>query len=111
MALICDETGKYIEYGEILMAGTRKDVGFFSALSQEVLTHIPESKKRTTCCKPSEGGVDIHHAESTRNWDDSYTLVGFNERDFAFSISQETAEQFLPNHLKRYPPAPTIIVE
>lgn len=110
MALICDETGRYFEYGEILMAGTRKDVGFFSALSQEALTYIPESKKRTTCCKPAEGGVDIHQAISTRNYDNGYCFMYFEIKDFAFSISQETAEQFLPNHLKRYPPAPTIIV-
>ena len=62
MSLLCDETDRDIEYGDVLMAGTRGDVEFYSALSQEVLGLIPESEKLPTPCEPSEGGVNIHEA-------------------------------------------------
>ena len=106
MSLLCDETGRDIEYGDILMAGTRYDVNFYSALSQEVLGRIPKSEKRPTPCDPSEGGVDIHEASSSRNLNGSYTISGFTLGEFRFSISKETAEKYLPKHARRYP-APT----
>ena len=103
MSLICDETGKDIEYGDVLMAGARRDISFFSALSQEVLKQIPDSKKLSTQRNPIKGGVDIHEATSSRNFNGSYTFCDFQLGKFLFSISQETAMKYLPNHIKRYP--------
>ena len=103
MSLICDETGRDIEYADILMAGTRGDVEFFSALSQEVLGRIPESETRPTPCEPGDGGVNIHEANSSRNFNGSYTITGFTLGEFLFSISKETAEKYLAKHVRRYP--------
>ncbi len=103
MSLICDETGKYIEYGDVLMAGARSDVDFFSALSQEVLKQIPDSEKLPKPRDPINGGVNIHEATSLRNFNGSYTLCDFQLGKFLFSISQETAVKYLPRHIKRYP--------
>ena len=103
MSLLCDETDRDIEYGQVLMAGTRGDVEFYSALSQEVLGHIPETEKRPTPCEPGDGGVDIHEASSTQNMNGSYTISDFTLGKFLFSLSRETAEKYLPNHVRRYP--------
>jgi len=103
MSLLCDETGRDIEYGDVLMAGTRGDVEFYSALSQEVLGRIPDSEKRATPCEPGDGGVNIHEASSSRNFSGSYTISGFALGEFRFSISKETAEKYLPKHARRYP--------
>ncbi|GEM_PF-2944231 len=103
MSLICDETDRDIEYGDVLMAGTRDDVEFYAALSQEALGRIPESEKRPTPCEPNENGVNIHEAMSSRNFNGSYTVSDFELGEFRFSISKETAKRCLPKHIKRYP--------
>jgi len=103
MSLICDETKRYIKYGDVLRAGTRGDVEFYSALSQEVLGRIQDSEKRQTPCEPGDGGVNIHEASSSRNFNGSYTLSDFTLREFLFSISKKTAEKYLPTHARRYP--------
>lgn len=101
MSLVCDENGRYIEFGEQLMAGTRSDVKFYSALCKEVFDKIPESERRTEPCKPGDGGVDIHEATSTKNLNGSYTVRNFTLGDFCFSITQDVVERCLPNHIKR----------
>ncbi len=107
MSLLCAETGRDIKYGDVLMAGTRGDMGIYSALSWEVLGRIPEAEKRPTPCEPGGGGVDIHEASSSRNLTGSYTLLDFTLGKFRFSISKETAEKYLPKHAGHYPaPAP-----
>jgi len=104
MSLLCDETKQDIKYGDTLRAGTRGDVEFYSALSQKVLGRIPESERRPTPCQPDDdGGVDIHEASSSRNFNGSYTLSDFTLGVFLFSISKETAEKYLPKHIRRYP--------
>ena len=103
MSLYCDETERDIEYGSPLMAGTRGDVEFYSALSQDVLGRIPESEKRPTPCEPGDGGMDIHEASSSENFNGSYTISDFTLGEFRFSISRETAEKYLPKHSRRYP--------
>lgn len=103
MSLLCDETCRDIEYGDVLMAGTRGDVEFYSALSQEVLGRIPESERRPKPCEPSEGGVNIHEAMSSRNFNGSYTISEFRLGGFRFSISKDAAERYLPKHVRRYP--------
>ena len=102
MSLLCSETGKDIKFGKTLMAGTRSDVKFYSALSQDVLKQIPESKKRLTPCEPGVGGVNIHNATSSRNFNGSYTLCDFRLENFSFSISEETAREYLPTHYRLY---------
>ncbi len=106
MSLLCVETGRDIKYGDILMAGTHGDAKFYSALSQEVLRRIPDSQKRETRCQPGDGGVDIHRAGSSRNFNGSYTISDFALGEFRFSISKETAEKYLPKHARSYLPAP-----
>ena len=106
MSLLCDETDRDIEYGDVLMAGTRGDVKFYSALSQEVLGRIQDSEKRQTPCEPGDCGVNVHEASSSRNFNGSYTISDFMLGKFRFSISKETAEKYLPKHTRRYP-APT----
>lgn len=103
MSLICDETGRDIEFGDVLMAGTRGDVQFYSALSKEVLGRIPESEKRRVPSDPIEGGVDIHEASSSKNFNGSYTLRDFALGKFRFSVSEATAQKYLPKHMNKYP--------
>ena len=103
MSLVCDETGRHIEYGKVLMAGTRDDVHFYYALSQEVLERIPESEKRSTPCEFGDDGVNIHQASSSRNFNGSYTISDFALGGFRFSISKKTAKKYLPGHTRRYP--------
>lgn len=102
MSLICDEKGRDIEFGEPLMAGTRSNVKFYSAFCEEVLDQIPVSVRRAEPCKPENGGVDIHEAVSTENFNGSYALRYFTLKKFCFSISQKVAEHYLPKHIKRY---------
>ncbi len=102
MSLICDETGRSIEYGAVLMAGTRDDVDFYSALSQEVLERIPESQMCSTPCEPNGGGVNIHEAIASRSLTGNYSTSDFRLGGFCFSISDETAHTYLPEHAKRY---------
>ena len=104
MSLICDETGRYIDFGEPLMAGTRQDVNFYSALCQEVIERIPESERRNHSCENGQGGVNIHKATSGKNFNGAYSLCGFTLGRFQFSISQEAAERYLPKHVRRYEP-------
>jgi hypothetical protein len=103
MALSCDEKDSWIHIRDgRLMAGTRSDVNFFKALCKEALDKIPESERMANPCNPKNGGVDIHDAHSTLNFDGYYLIDDFVLRDFCFSISQKTAEQYLPNHIKHY---------
>lgn len=102
MSLLCDETGRYIEFGEQLMAGTRINAKFYAALCKEVIDRIPASWRRVKPCKPGAGGVNIHEATSTRNFNGSYTLCDFAIGKFSFSVSQKVAKRFLPNHIKSY---------
>ncbi len=103
MSLICDETGKDIEFGTFLTAGTRSDVEPYSALSGEVIDRIPLSERRLTPCVAEEGGVDVHEATSSRNYNGSYTILDFELGGFLFSISRSTAQFYLPKHYQRYP--------
>lgn len=110
MSLICDETGRAIEHGAVLMAGTRDDVEFFSALSQEVLERIPETLMCPTPCEPSKGGMNIHEAMASRNLTGNYSTSDFRLKGFCFSVSDETAQTYLPKHATRYP-APMLRVQ
>lgn len=103
MSLICAETGQGIEYGAVLMAGTRDDVEFFSALSQEVLERIPEAEMSSTPCEPNKGGINIHEAMASRNLTGNYSTSDFRLGGFCFSISNEAAQKYLPKHATRYP--------
>jgi len=104
MSLLCAETGKDIEYGQPLKAGTRSDVDFYSAFGPEVIDRIPIDARQALHCDPKQGGVDIHEASSDRNFNDSYTLCHFTLGKFLFSLSQENAEKYLSNHMKMYAP-------
>lgn len=107
MSLYCDETGRYIEYGEPLKAATRNNVKFFSALSKEAIDKIPIAERYSLPRdaihphNPNEG-VDIYDASSGYNPGGNYSLSEFRLKEFCFSISQETAEKYLPNHLNHY---------
>jgi hypothetical protein len=103
VSIICDETDKSIAFDEPLMAGTREDVEFFSALSQEVLSKIPEDEKREEPCGSGDEGIDIHEASGLQNGIGNYLSTrGFELGKFCYSISKETAEQYLPKHYRRY---------
>ena len=103
MSLLCAETDRDIEYGDVLMAGTRSDGKVYYALSREALGRIPESEKRPTPCGPGEGGINIHSGTSTRIFNGSYTWSGFRHGPFRYSISKECAERYLPKLSKMYP--------
>lgn len=100
MSLLCSETRRHIEYGDVLMAGTKYGATFYAALSQEALSQIPESEKHPH--PSSAGGINIHHATSTENFNGNYNWCDFALGEFAFSISWETAERYLPGHIKEY---------
>lgn len=103
MSLVCDETGKDIEFGDPLFVGSRWDADFYAALSWEVLKNIPSDDRRTEPCDINSDGVDIYVATSKRNFNGSYTVTtGFKKLDFVYSISRTVAEKYLPNHIKRY---------
>ena len=118
MSLICDETGQEMKYGIKLMAGTRDDVYFFSAISQEILKEIPSSQKRKKPCDTNDEGINIHLASSKENIirgflgghpTGNYSKKHFELGKFLYSISRETAEQYLPNHYQRYPSRPIYV--
>ena len=100
MSLVCDETGRDIDFGTPLFAAAREDVSTFYALSEEVLSRIPPSERCFGPLKATEVGEDIHAAHSTRNSNGSYTMTGFELGTYLFSISQETAEKYLPIHTR-----------
>ena len=99
MSLICAETHKDIEFGDPLMVAI-SDYGY-SALSQEVLSKIPQDSKL-----PHPGsGVDIHVATSQRNFNGSYTCtVGFKKGGFLYSVSKDVARSFLPRYMAEFHP-------
>jgi len=100
MSLICHETRKDIEFGDPLMVAFSRDRKAFTALSQEVLSKIPQHLKSDV-----PGQVDIHVAVSKRNFNGSYTVTtGFKAGDFLYSISEETARRFLPRYADDYYP-------
>lgn len=98
MSLICDETGRDIEFGEPLHCGGRCDATIFSALCKDVIDPIPARLRRKKPCKSGKGGVDIHSASSTENFNGSYTFCDFRHGGFLFSISPATAKRYLPKH-------------
>lgn len=98
MSLICDETGRDIEFGGPLFATTRADMTDFYALSEEVVSKIPPAERRSVPVDTNEPGENIHIGKSTRNRNGSYTITGFELGMYLFSISQETAERYLPVH-------------
>lgn len=102
MSLICDETKRDIEFGDPLMAATREDISFYSAISAEILSQITADEKRSEPANPGDG-VNIHHASSGKNFNGSYTLTGFTLGEFALSISKETAQRVMPRHCQSYP--------
>jgi len=82
------------------MVDTRSDVNFCSALCKETIDKIPVSERRVKPCIPKKGGVNIHEATSTENPNGPYSLCNLSIGNFLFSISQEIAEYYLPNHIK-----------
>ena len=105
-------------YGEPLQGGTRSDKDFFAAIASEVVDQIPISEHRTLPCLPEEGGVDVYEGFAKRNLGDSpisrlllssgmvqdaYAVNGFRKgKKFLFSISDEAAKRYLPNHYWLY---------
>jgi hypothetical protein len=103
MSLLCDETGRDIEFGTVLMAGIHEDnPDIIYALSQEALRRIPESEKRSTPCESGDGGINVHEASSSRNFNGSYSFFDFTHGGFVFSVSKETAEKHLPTHSRNH---------
>ena len=101
MSIYCEETGEDFKYGDVLMVGTRGGSGKFYALSQKVLKRIPKSSRRKTPRKHGEGGLDIHHASSTRGLH-GYNLFDFKHGEFAYSISKKTTKKYLPNYSENH---------
>lgn len=102
MSLTDLETGLDIIYGEPLFVGARGDIKCMSALSQSTVDRITLEERIP---KPSEGrfGIDIHQASAGRNFNGSYSwLVDFKQGPFLFSVSQETAEKYLPTMVKQF---------
>jgi hypothetical protein len=100
MSLICGERRRDIEFGDPLMAGTRKGLTFYTALSQEALSRIPRHRRLRVPRKAEGGGADIHYATSTRNFNGSYTLCDFTLGAFCYAISEDTLKRFLPRFAK-----------
>lgn len=93
-SVICDETNRIILPEEEFYCVTRMEWGFHCYLSKEVIERIPAKGRIPTRRSFGAGGVDIFKHIKGR------TL--FDPGEFLFSVSQETAEKYLPNHLKRY---------
>lgn len=104
MSLICIEVGRDIEFGEPLHAGTRCDVNFFSALAPKVIARVAEHERRLEPCATGRGGVDIHEATSSKNFNGSYTITDFKLGRFLFSVDQAVAERCFPSLLSTLPP-------
>jgi hypothetical protein len=105
MSLLCAETGGLIEFGTELWAVTRGDMIYFQALSAPVLECVLDSEKRPEPCQLGEGGVDIHVGTSTRNFTGSYSWLNFAKGKFLYSLSQESAEEYLPHLIQLLPAA------
>ena len=100
MSLICHETKRDIEFGDPLMVAYSRNHVNFTALSQEVLSKIPQDLK-----SDQPGEVDIHVAVSKRNFNGSYTFtVGFVAGSFLYSISEDTGRKYLPRYMADFYP-------
>jgi hypothetical protein len=96
MSLLCHERGTDIEFGEVLRSATHPDMEYRCALSPQVIDRIPERERLIQPRKRAEGGMNIHNASSTRNFNGSYTLCDYTTHGFLFAVSEETARKFLP---------------
>ena len=101
MSLLCSEKGEDIIFGTVLYALTRGDLAVYDAVCAEVIEAIPESAK---IFELSGGGADVHAATSSRNFNDSYTIMDFRLGDFLFSVTHEDAERYLPQFAEHRPP-------
>jgi hypothetical protein len=99
MALICAEREEMIWKGEGLFAAVHP-LGEGYALSGLAVRDIPEGER---CPRPREGlvdGLDIHAGSSTVSTG-TYSMSDFRKGKFLFSISEETAQRYLPKTLRR----------
>ena len=101
MSLICFETGRDIDCETPLYAVTRTYLNSIDALSASVVDKIPEERRLPSPINPVSGGLDIHEAASGEGLSGQYTLGGFSLGKFLFSVSRETAEEFLPKSYQR----------
>jgi len=104
MNLKCAESGKIIYFvDDDLVAATRGDVNFYAPICRAVLNRIPGTERRKERCEPHEGGVDIYDHRSFTKSEWPIKLNGTMFPYFRFSLSQEAAELYLPNHINQYP--------
>lgn len=103
ISLSCAERQRDIYLGEPLMATKRCDIDFFSVICGEVVSLIPRAERRKKKCKMGEGGIDIYEAAYIKKHNGVYAQKDFSVGKFSFSISQETAEKYLPRHIRQYP--------
>jgi len=101
MSLLCSEKGEDIEFGTPLYALTRGDLPAYDAVCGEVIEAIPESARLP---ESSGGGVDVHDAISSRNFNGAYTVSDCQLGEFLFSVTREDAERYLPKFMARWPP-------
>lgn len=101
--LPCAERQRDIYLVEPLIATKRCDVDSVYAICREVVDLIPKLERRRKKCKMGEGGIDIYEATYTKKHNGYYSQRDFSVGDFTFSISQETAEKYLPRHIRQYP--------
>ncbi|MCC6934289.1 MAG: hypothetical protein IT406_01155 [Candidatus Yanofskybacteria bacterium] len=97
MSLLCTETREDILFGTPLFAAVVpfRDGSVSFALSATTLDRIPRALRGSSSVRVTDG-LNIHAAHSTENPGGSYTWSKFRAGDFQFSISAETARQFLP---------------
>src|SRR5258708_6117378 len=104
MSLMCDETGEMIMYGTPLYMSTRQGAETYSALCGDVVNRIPKKERRSNPCNTTNGdkGLDIHRGDAGPNFTGSYAWTSMEIKEFLFSIPEETARKYLPNHYAKF---------
>lgn len=96
MSLCCHETGVSLGIDEELWCASREDSHAYSAVSDAVVSRIPEGLRRPAPCRPGDGGLDVHRLVGPRGTGRFVSFGTTSFGPFVFSVSVETARTYFP---------------
>lgn len=103
MTLLCSETGERLRYEDRIWSLTSESADQYYVLSDSVVSAIPKGLQRNHEC--AQGlGVNVYAASSGGPTTGGYhSWSSFRLKEFAFSVSLETARKYLPHLCARNP--------
>jgi hypothetical protein len=109
MAITCAETSRNVTRARAVYAVARdNDRGVYCVLSKRALALIEEKDKTDTRRTFQTGGVNFYMARQARfeGEGEDTLLVYDEEKDFLFSINEETLRSKLKRAAKNFPVSP-----